>query len=84
MKALISFAVTAKLICAFVFAFANCLFYQDAARINDYLSNFFSLTRDFPPSVHKSADQTAQVGRLLFSILMFHRKTESSFHLISS
>ena len=29
-KALISFAVTAKLICAFVFAYANCWF-SDAA-----------------------------------------------------
>ena len=28
-KALISFAVTAKLICVFVFAFANCWFSRD-------------------------------------------------------
>ena len=32
-KALISFAVTAKLICAFVFAFADCLFSHGAAQI---------------------------------------------------
>ena len=32
-KALISFAVTAKLICAFVFAYANCLFSHGAAHI---------------------------------------------------
>ena len=32
-KALISFAVTAKLICAFVFAYANCWFSQEAAQI---------------------------------------------------
>ena len=30
-KALISFAVTAKLICAFVFAYADCLFSHEAA-----------------------------------------------------
>ena len=33
MKALISFAVTAKLICAFVFAYAKSRFYHDAAHI---------------------------------------------------
>ena len=32
-KALISFAVTAKLICAFVFAYADCLFSHAAAQI---------------------------------------------------
>ena len=30
-KALISFAVTAKLVCAFVFAYANCWFSHEAA-----------------------------------------------------
>ena len=30
---LISFAVTAKLICVFVFAYADCLFSHDAAQI---------------------------------------------------
>ena len=33
MKALISFAVTAKLICVFVFAYAKCWFSHDAAHI---------------------------------------------------
>ena len=34
MKALISFAVTAKLICAFIFfAYADCLFSHEAAQI---------------------------------------------------
>ena len=33
-KALISFAVTAKLICAFVFAYANCWFSHEAAHIS--------------------------------------------------
>ena len=32
-KALISFAVTAKLICVFVFAYAKCWFSRDAAHI---------------------------------------------------
>ena len=32
-KALISFAVTAKLICVFVFAYVKCLFSHDAAHI---------------------------------------------------
>ena len=32
-KALISFAVTAKLICAFVFAYADCWFSHEAAQI---------------------------------------------------
>ena len=30
-KALISFAVTAKLVCAFIFAYARCLFSHDVA-----------------------------------------------------
>ena len=38
-KALISFAVTAKLICVFVFAYAKCLFSHDAA-------HYFTLTLD--------------------------------------
>ena len=33
-KALISFAVTAKLICVFVFAYADCWFSHEAAHIN--------------------------------------------------
>ena len=32
-KVLISFAVTAKLICAFVFAYAKCLFSHDKAHM---------------------------------------------------
>ena len=32
-KALISFAVTAKLICAFVFAYADCWFSHEVAQI---------------------------------------------------
>ena len=35
-KVLISFAVTAKLICAFVFAYAQCWFSHDAAHILPY------------------------------------------------
>ena len=33
-KVLISFAVTAKLICSFVFAYADCLFSHNAAHIS--------------------------------------------------
>ena len=33
-KALISFAVTVKLICVFVFAYAKCLFSHDVAQIS--------------------------------------------------
>ena len=36
-KALISFAVTAKLICVFVFAYANCQFSHDAAHNDEYV-----------------------------------------------
>ena len=36
-KALISFAVTAKLICVFVFAYAKCWFSHDAAHLIKYL-----------------------------------------------
>ena len=32
-KALISFAVTAKLICAFVFTYSDCWFSQAAAKV---------------------------------------------------
>ena len=35
-KALISFAVTAKLICAFVFAYVDCCFSHGAAQIDVY------------------------------------------------
>ena len=42
-KALISFAVTAKLICAFVFAYAKCCFSHDAAN--------FILTLGDPPLI---------------------------------
>ena len=38
-KALISFAVTAKLICAFVFAYANCWFSHAKALIIKAVNN---------------------------------------------
>ena len=37
-KAQISFAVTAKLICVFVFAYADCLFSHEAAQVKDWPS----------------------------------------------
>ena len=39
-KALISFAVTAKLICVFVFAYADCWFSHEAAHLNHCLFYF--------------------------------------------
>ena len=38
-KALISFAVTAQLICVFVFAYANCWFSHEAAHVKFRLSH---------------------------------------------
>ena len=35
-KALIGFAVTAKLICVFVFAYAECWFSHEVAHFNEY------------------------------------------------
>ena len=45
-KALISFAVTAKLICVFVFTYADCWFSHDAAQIENMANDnkTFSLT----------------------------------------
>ena len=39
-KALISFAVTAKLICAFVFAYADCWFSHAAAHMMKFVKAF--------------------------------------------
>ena len=39
-KALISFAVTAKLICAFVFAYADCWFPHAAAHLFEKSINY--------------------------------------------
>ena len=41
-KALISFAVTTKLICVFVFAYADCWFSHVVAILNDYKMKFYS------------------------------------------
>ena len=40
-KALISFAVTVKLVCAFVFAYANCWFSDAAAHMPNYKRMYF-------------------------------------------
>ena len=42
-KALISFAVTAKLICVFVFAYADCWFSHEAAQMNKTEMNLQSI-----------------------------------------
>ena len=41
-KALISFAVTAKLICVFVFAYADCWFSHEAAQMKKKQQFWFS------------------------------------------
>ena len=47
-KALISFAVTAKLICAFVFAYAECWFSHDVAHIKKTFHVHVIFTPLFP------------------------------------
>ena len=42
-KALISFAVTAKLICAFVFAYADCWFSHEAAQLYCMVSDTMAM-----------------------------------------
>ena len=42
-KAQISYAVTAQLICAFVFTYAKIWFSHDAAQLIDCMSDLFSL-----------------------------------------
>ena len=46
-KALISFAVTAKLICAFVFAYADCWFSHEAAQILNEINSCLTIVLDF-------------------------------------
>ena len=46
-KALISFAVTAKMICIFVFAYAKCWFSHDAAHLCWVIVHFFILLEWF-------------------------------------
>ena len=65
-KALISFAVTAKLICVFVFAYAKIRFSHVAAHI--ILDN-------------NTTDQTAQMHKLIFPFCKLH-KLKSGIHLL--
>ena len=55
-KALISFAVTAKLICVFVFAYAKSRFSHDAAHIKvlvrEYLLNAYTNNKDVQRPAH--------------------------------
>ena len=46
-RALISFAVTAKLICAFVFVYADCLFSHAAAHVLTVLLLLILLSQQF-------------------------------------
>ena len=63
-KALISFAVTAKLICVFVFAFAKSWFSHDAAHIM-----FANIYNDLPPAL---VDQYLGWERKLYLYLFLH------------
>ena len=57
-KALISFAVTAKLICVFVFAYVKNLFSHDAARLTlRYPKNFKTQAGLNPYLVRKPEDR---------------------------
>ena len=47
-KALISFAVSAKLICVFVFAYAKSRFSHDAAHIKGILQKFVVILLEHP------------------------------------
>ena len=42
-KALISFAVTAKLICVFVFAYADCWFSNEAAHFSSHYVGYIAV-----------------------------------------
>ena len=44
-KALISFAVTSKLICVFVFAYADCWFFHEAAHMYSVLKKFWIINQ---------------------------------------
>ena len=58
-KALISFAVTAKLICVFVFAYAKSRFSHDAAHmITNYCDNKLMMKSNYQTFIHKSWDLT--------------------------
>ena len=57
-KALISFAVTAKLICVFVFAYAKCWFSHDAAQIKNNIQHNFSIFQ----TGHKRWDKFIYIG----------------------
>ena len=74
-KALISFAVTAKLICVFVFAYAKCRFSHDAAHICRY-KHLDLESRDitFYVENNKDTDQTVTVHMTRTSFLIIFCK----------
>ena len=45
-KALISFAVTAKLICAFVFAYADCWFSHEVAQLMNAVQPHYNMSQN--------------------------------------
>ena len=65
-KALISFVVTVKLICAFVFAYAKCWFSHEAAQMS-YLRRRIVLSNIY--GVKTKVDQLCNYCRLLVFLL---------------
>ena len=78
-KTLISFAVTAKLICAFVFAFAKRRFSHDAAHLNVTMVSMFHWCpkfKDFEPCHEKTCKKAKEkiscpVTTKLISVFIF-------------
>ena len=74
-KALISFAVTAKLICAFVFAYADCWFSHEAAQLVILCMTFNSIIRNRRQTGKTNATIKAQISNVinaqLRSVLVF-------------
>ena len=67
-KALISFAVTAKLICVFFFAYAKCWFSHDAA----HFSFFLVSSSNGPGSIHHNLFINTIVGVEASSCVSYH------------
>ena len=81
-KALISFAVTAKLICVFVFTYADCWFSHEAAHIA--LFHYMQVAQDRPqerpgPKVIKLFSCSDQL-RLKFILLINDKMPNFNFY----
>ena len=76
-KALISFAVTAKLICVFIFAYAKCWFSHDVAHILLGLGDMAVLRMTFPNMVISNKNVLIFINKSKVAIVMTysHRHT---------